>query len=282
MATSTGIMSNYYETSILNHMLRGINLALPTYFWLTVYSNADGAGEADTGTEKTTGVGEFSRVGILRSTELQAIDNLMSNLNALTFAQASSAWGTIYGWGLKNSSTAGNLLFWGLFDTPIVVDAGETLRIAADDLPIALYNLDSTHGGWSAFAASGTINWLVNNTPFTYTQNGTQLALGRNISLDSANNLLSWTECTGTGYARKLMTIGEWSSPSNGTCSNINEQVFIAEAIDGTWGTISDIVLYDNDTGINPIFWGHLPTALVISAGDGFKIPVGGISVQFS
>lgn len=278
MTPSTGIISNYLEYYILNYILRGIDYTLPETIFLNLYST--NAGESDTGTEIIDA--DTPRPPIVRSLDLENNNNIISNKNEISFSQALHNWGTVVGWGLKSSEAGGNLLFYGLLDTPVYISTGQTFKIGAGNMEISFLNSNTTDGGFTSVGVSAAIDWIINSTPFSYTRNGSQLALGRNISLDSNNRFVSWTECSGTGYVRKILSTSAWSIPSSDNISSNNsEQVFTTYSPDNTWGVISHIVLYDNETGAQPIFWGCLPTPITIQTGDGFKIPVNGINIQF-
>jgi hypothetical protein len=286
MATSTGVMSSYLARFLIRNLLRGSNFTLPDYYWVGVYTNPEGAGEADTGTEKTGGMMDLSRVTITLPTDIQIENNIIYNTGVLTFAEAASpGWGTIYGWGIKDAATAGNLLFWGLFDTPIIVSTGQKLRIDAGDLRITLCQANTTNGGWTVFGANEVLKYLINRTTFDWSVSGTQLALGRSVLVNNTTDNLfsSWTEIStsGTGYTRLPMGILDWSYPVDNYTKNVYEMVFTTAAT-ADWGQVSDVVLYDNVTQANPLFWGHISSPITVNAGDGFKISELGFQVQFN
>lgn len=286
MATSTSVMSSYLARFLIRDLLRGSNFTLPETYWVGLYSNTDGAGEADTGTEITTSTWDKARVGISLPTGIQIENNIIYNTGVLTFGEAASpGWGTIYGWGIKDAGTAGNLLFWGLFDNPIVVSTGQRLRIGAGDLRITLCQTNSANGGWTVFGANEVLKYLINRTTFDWSTSGTWLALGRNVQVNNTTDNLfsSWTEIStsGTGYARQPMAILDWSYPTSDYTRNVYEIVFTTAATTD-WGEVSDVVLYDSVTQANPLFWGHLTSPVTVNAGDGFKISEAGFQVQFN
>jgi hypothetical protein len=288
MTTSIGIMSNYLKTTLLNHMLRGISYTMPYgSFHLTSYSSAGGAGDADTGTEKMTGYYDLSRVGIPLHGGLQVSGSTVSNVSDLSFFEAVSGW-TSYGWGIKDLSVGGNLLFWGLWDIVVPVITGEVLRVGPGNLQINFVNpvmpaRSSGYSGWTTFSSLAMANWVSSGSvnPFSWTTTGTQLALGRNVTVNnSSDNLFtSWTEVSGSGYSRQTLLTSAWSVPYDSICSNLNEIVFTDNASE-SWGAITDVMLYDS-TGGSPIFRGNISTPVTVNRGDGFKIPIGGLEVQF-
>jgi hypothetical protein len=294
MGTSTGIISNYLEDKILNHILKGIAYTMPTHMWLTVYTG-DGAGEGNTGLGEIT-IGGYSNVslGLARpeidiSAGALALDGLyIYNTEPIIFTQATTNWGTVTGWGLKDWSgmdyMAGNLLFWGMFDTPIANPSGNTLRIGTNKLRM-VFSTPSTYQayGWTTFSSAAMANWVVNGIPFDWASGGVYIALGRNVILNNTTEQLfsSWTEVntlTCPSYSRKLILANYWNAPVNSTSSNYSEIVFTTDATE-SWGSITDVVLYDT-TNTNPLFWGHLANEIIINIGDGFTFLAEELSVS--
>lgn len=281
MATSTGVISNYLENKILNSLLKGVSYTPPTTRYIALYTDSTGAGDGDSGNELTCT--NYDREQLPPTFVFTISGSMAINPESIVFNQPCSTMGTmVYGWGYRDAATAGNLLFHGLFDSPESLSYYESLRIPAGNLQLSLYGTSTTNGGWGASSASTIISWLVNGTSLGFIPNGAQVALGRDIVLNSGNNLISWTECTGTGYSRKIVPISNWSTSTNGFSYNTSDIVFLSEITDDTWGTISDIVLYDNDTGNIPIFWGHLSIAVTPLKGDGFKISAGSLLVTLN
>jgi len=285
MGISTGVMSNYLETSLLNYAFRGIAFTPPTAYYVTLYSNTTGAGEADTGTEVTTGGYSIGRVSISLPSQIRILNNSIYNLQTLTFSEATYAWGTMYGWGIKDASIGGNLLFWGLFDSAPTINAGDRLRISASQLYITAYQATSLFGGWTTYSANIIWEYLINGTPFNWITGGTYLALGNTVALNNTTDNLfsSWVEISnlGTGYARIPIPNSEWNG-TDGTLLRNTHDISFTENATANWGTVSDIILYDSAISGNPIFWGHLATPITVNSGDGFRIAAGTIQIQFN
>jgi|WetSurSiteA1Bulk_404760.scaffolds.fasta_scaffold00605_7 hypothetical protein len=288
MTTSTGIISNFLENRIAQKALGGPDTGGGVYIppedlFVTVYGSINGAEDADTGYEITDGyIPPHARAAfgdIL-------IDNYtLSNSEIINFDETQVDWGTVYGWGLKDSSAGGNLLFWGLFDASIDIPIGQSLRIDAGNLAIKFASPNTTYGGWTSFSANEMLKWFANVGSFDWTVSGTSLALGNNVIVNNTtdNIFSSWTEIStnGTGYTRQLIPRDAWTVPSDGICKNANQIIFTSVAT-ANWGVVSDVVLYDTVDGTHPLFWGHLTTPVTINAGDGFKIATWGLQIQFS
>jgi hypothetical protein len=293
MATSTGIISNYLENRLLNYLfgLPSQSFTMPTVMYLSLYTSVGGAGDGNTGSElhqSITHIEEPLRPTIDIAAGALALDGLeIYNTEAIIFEQAVRNWGTVTGWGLMDSPThaTGNLLFWGMFDTPVSNPLGNTFKIDIGKLRMIFSQptWSTPRGGWTIFSSTAMADWVVNGNSIDYLITGANIALGRNVIVDNTTNNLfsSWIEiniATCPSYSRKNIISSNWSTPSDGTISNITEVVFTAQATEA-WGSITDVVLYDISTGTKPIFWGHLESPITVLTNDGFAFPIARLSV---
>ena len=78
----------------------------------------------------------------------------------------------------------------------------------------------------------------------------------------------SFTECTGTGYAREAVAVGTgtWDAASGGRSGNTGAIDFGAGAVD--WGTITHVVFMDASSGGNAWIIRALASSQVIGAGN--------------
>ena len=103
--------------------------------------------------------------------------------------------------------------------------------------------------------------------------------IGLLTSAPSDNN--EGTECTGSGYARIRVgdpTQGSFVIGAAGTASNDTE--FRWQDAVNAWGTITHIAVYDEETGGNMLVYGQLTSPVEIGAGDIFKVPPSGFTIQ--
>ena len=127
-------LSNYLENELIDHILRNAAYSSPgTAIWISLYTNSQG--DSDSGTE-VSGSG-YARI---QCTGWDAPSNgATANTAEIDFGTASGgAWGTITSVGIKDSSTAGNLLFYGNLDSPKTVNDGDGFKFAAGDLDVTL------------------------------------------------------------------------------------------------------------------------------------------------
>lgn len=124
-------MSNYLENALINGTIRGTTYTAPTTIYVALYTTDPT--DADTGTEVSGG--SYAR----QSVTFAAPSNGASTNNAaVEFPQATGSWGTV-GWlGLRDASTAGNLLYHTALDVSKPIDNGDIFKIATGNLSVTL------------------------------------------------------------------------------------------------------------------------------------------------
>jgi hypothetical protein len=120
--------SAYLRSRLVKHALGDTSFTMPTNTYLALYT-ADPTVD-DTGTEVTGG--SYARKLLSWGTE----DNGILPTDAVAdFTDLPTA--TITHWGIRDASSAGNLLYFGRFEFPLAVTAGQDLAFAAGDIYIA-------------------------------------------------------------------------------------------------------------------------------------------------
>jgi hypothetical protein len=295
MGITTGVMSNYLENKVLNYLFTGVEYKPPEVRYIALYENSAGPTDSDTGTEQTA---QYATYYERFRTSASSVDSRFIISGSMAYNQEIISWGPAgptwhfyidYGWGIRDSLVGGNLLFWGLLDTPIMNPPEDSLiTLGTGKLQISLCSpLNQTTGGWTAIAATKIINWLTNGStvaPIPWTPaNGMKVALIRNPVFDAGNNLVSWTEVstTGTGYSQQTISASSWDNNSiyqTGTFFFNGHRLIFTEQASSFWGTVSDILLYDS-TSASALYWGHLPTPIVVNQYDKFIIESGALTV---
>ena len=124
-------MSNYLENALINGTLRATTYTAPTTVYVALYTSDPT--DADTGTE-VSGT-SYAR----QSVTFDAPSNGAStNSAAVEFPQAGGSWGTITHIGLRDASTAGNLLYHTPLDASKTIATGDVFRIATGSLSVTL------------------------------------------------------------------------------------------------------------------------------------------------
>ncbi|KAF2379961.1 hypothetical protein BSN82_16885, partial [Acinetobacter baylyi] len=110
-------MSNYLENALINGTLRATTYTAPTTVYLALYTSDPT--DADTGTEVSGG--SYARQSITFGAPSNGVT---TNSADITFPTATGSWGTV-GWiGIRDASTAGNLLYHSPLDASKTIGTG--------------------------------------------------------------------------------------------------------------------------------------------------------------
>lgn len=134
--------SNYAAQAVLNSLFGktsnfGALASAPTIYvaLFTTMPGEDGTG----GTEVSGG--SYARVATVAgdwNAATSADPSVVDNANAVTFPEATGAWGTVVGFGLFDAATVGNYLGGNTFGTSKAPTSGDTPEFAAGDLDVTL------------------------------------------------------------------------------------------------------------------------------------------------
>ena len=122
-------MSNYLENALINGTLRATTYTAPTTVYVALYTSDPT--DADTGTE-VSGT-NYARQSV---TFGSPSNGASTNSAAVEFPQAGSSWGTVAYIGIRDASTAGNLLFHSPLDASKPIATGDVFRIATGSLSV--------------------------------------------------------------------------------------------------------------------------------------------------
>jgi len=125
--------TNYLEGKLLDHLLNTATYTAPTSLWLALFTVVPA--RAGGGTESTGG--SYARQEVAWSSLTQdetGTETVSSVIETFTAMPAS----TLVASGIFDASTAGNLLFYKVFDTSVVVAAGEDVYVSAGNASIKL------------------------------------------------------------------------------------------------------------------------------------------------
>jgi hypothetical protein len=124
-------MSNYLENALVNATLRNTTYTSPATVYLALYTTDPT--DADTGTE-CTGT-SYARQSITFGAPSNGVS---TNSAAIEYPQAGGAWGTITHIGIRDASTAGNLLYHTPLDASKTIATGDVFRVAIGSLSVTL------------------------------------------------------------------------------------------------------------------------------------------------
>lgn len=124
-------MSNYLENALINGTIRATTFTAPTTIYVALYTTDPT--DADVGTEVTGG--SYAR----QSVTFAAPSNGVSASSAtITFPTATASWGTVTHIGLRDASTAGNLLYHTPLDASKTIGSGDVFQITSGSLTVTL------------------------------------------------------------------------------------------------------------------------------------------------
>jgi hypothetical protein len=124
-------ISNYLEDALINGTLRGTTYTAPTTVYVALYTSDPT--DADTGTE-VSGT-SYARQAV---TFGAPSNGATTNSAAVEFPQAGGSWGTVAYIGIRDASTAGNLLYHTALDASKTIATGDVFRIASGSLSVTL------------------------------------------------------------------------------------------------------------------------------------------------
>lgn len=124
-------MSNYLENALINATLRNSAYTSPTTVYLALYTTDPT--DADSGTEVSGSA--YARQSITFGAPSNGVS---TNSAVIEFPQATGSWGTITHIGIRDASTAGNLLYHSPLDASKAIATGDVFRVAIGSLSVTL------------------------------------------------------------------------------------------------------------------------------------------------
>ena len=125
-------LSNYLETKLIDHLLRGVPYTPPS----TVYISVHTADPGETGASEVSGNGYSRYAYTCNQTSWSNVSGVAKNSNLITLPVATGDWGAVTHFGIWDASTGGNLLFSGALTVTKVVNQADTVSFPVDFLNI--------------------------------------------------------------------------------------------------------------------------------------------------
>lgn len=141
MATGNA-KGHYWQKQVLNAALRGTVAANPASVFLALFTVAptDNAGGTEVTTSGTAYVRQTLTAGFAVATDNGATAGATTtNSGAINFPVATANYGTVVAWAIFDAVTAGNMLYWGLWNTAQAVNSGNQFTVPASSLTINEY-----------------------------------------------------------------------------------------------------------------------------------------------
>jgi hypothetical protein len=279
-----GSLSNFAENAWLNHLFGTAYTAVAT---LSLALCTGDPGEAATGASmsEVANANNYTRKTIAFGT---AASRRITQSGAVTFNQASGAWGTVTHWAIVDSATygEGNVLAYGAFSASFAPVSGNTPSVASAQ---AYIEISASSGeGFTTQLCNWMLDKMFRNQ--TYAQPATYIALLDSAGADADTTLTtSGKEIAGTGYARVLVNKAaggspEWEDVADGACDNQHAIAFPTVGAGG-WSAVvgmaivdggtldaGNVLAYDNDQVVD-----QTP-----AAGDTVAFAIGALDVSLS
>lgn len=119
--------SNYLENKILDHVYGGGDYVRPATVYVALFT----AAPSDAGGGTEVAGGSYARAAVTNDAVNfpPAGGGQKSNGTVITFAQATSGWGTVTHWAIFDALAGGNMLNWGALNTPKTIANGDQPQI---------------------------------------------------------------------------------------------------------------------------------------------------------
>ena len=115
--------SNYLAAAMIGHVIGKSTFTAPTDFYLALCTIAPLA--SDTGSTITeVAYTNYVRLHKTAADFSAVVANAVSNSAQWTFATPGATGATAYGWALCDASSAGNVLYFDAFPSPLVIVSG--------------------------------------------------------------------------------------------------------------------------------------------------------------
>ncbi len=124
-------MSNYLENALINATLRNTAYTSVASIFVALYTTDPT--DADSGTEVTGG--SYARTAVTCGAPSNGVS---LNSGDVTVPTCTAAWGTVTHVGLRDASTAGNLLYHSPLDDSKSVGTGDIFKITTGNLSVTL------------------------------------------------------------------------------------------------------------------------------------------------
>jgi hypothetical protein len=279
-----GSLADFAENGFLNHVFgSAFTPAAAMYLALCTADPTDAATGASM--SEVANSNNYTRKAI---TFAAAGSRAVAQTGAVTFNQASGAWGTITHWAVVDNATygSGNVLATGAFSSSFAPVAGNTPSVATGQVTVTISAV-SNHG-FTTYLANKMLDLMFRNVAFS--QPATYVALLDQTGADADTTLTTaGKEVAGTAYARVLVNKAggaspKWTAVATGALDNADAINFTTVG-SGGWSTVVGMALVDGgtlDAGNTLAYDNDNVVDQTPAAGDTVSFAVGALDVSLS
>ena len=270
-----GSISDYLETKLMDHVFGNGEYSKPATVYLGL-STADPTDDASGLAEPVAN--NYEREAV---TFGAAATRAIANSGAVTFNQASGAWGTLTHWALFDALTAGNMMAHGSLSASKGVVTGNTPSVAIGEVEVSFVAGTSADGdGISNYLAEALLDFAFRNQVFAQPDIYLGLCTADIVDSDTGATI---TEVSGSNYARAdtmSTSSSGWENASTGAVENVAAIEFPTPS--GSWGTVTSLALVDAAAVGNLLFYDNTLVAQEPGADDTVEFPIGDIDISMS
>ncbi|MHC1725756.1 MAG: hypothetical protein AB9866_07095 [Syntrophobacteraceae bacterium] len=235
-----GSLSDFAENKLLDHIFNAAYVPAATIYLALCTDDPTDVGTGAVMNE-VANANNYARTAIAFS---PAASRAVMQNGAVTFPQASGAWGSVTHWAIVDSATygVGNMLASGAFSAALNVVANNIPSVPNGEIQISI--AASSGAGFTDYTAHKLLDLMFRNQAFA--KPGTYLALCNAVVADAD---VAITEVTGTSYARKQVNTNGGASPTwdlaaSGALDNTHDIVFPTPGA-GDWTQIAALAIMD-------------------------------------
>lgn len=126
-------ITDYLANKLLDHFMGEADYTAPADVWLALFTTA--TNNSGGGTEVTGG--SYARVQITAAMLAAAASRAITNTSAITFPQATAAWGDITHLAIMDAATSGNMLAQGSATTTQTISTNNIYTVPVGDLDVS-------------------------------------------------------------------------------------------------------------------------------------------------
>lgn len=275
-------LANYLADALLNHCLRGTQLAAPS----TLYVGLSSTATTDAGAYTEPSGNGYSRVAIPCTTgqwnapATSSTLRRITNINPVTFPTASGGnWGTMTHCFIADAASAGNVFWHGALTASVVINNGQAYAMGAGQLAPNFAN----NQNMTEYLMDALLNHCFRGTAFTLP---TTLYAGLSTAATTAAG--GYTELSGNNYARVsyACSTGNWEAPADAG-SNVrrtrNDNAITWPTASAGWSAASHLFLIDTASGAGNVHWhGALSSSVTVGNGQAFSLPADALAITLT
>ena len=264
-----GSLSDALEIELLDHVLKVGAFGVPANIYLAL-STADPLDDGS-GMAEPVG-GAYARV-VCNAWDAAA-GRATANTGAITYVEATGAWGNCTHFALFDAIVGGNFLAHGTLAAPKIIGAGDNPEFAAGDVDI-VFNA----AGLSDYLANALLDHLLKTAPYGVPGNiYACLTTAAIVDADTGTTLQA-KEPTGVGaYARLNHNAYD---PAAGGASENNGAITFVQAT-AAWGLVTHAALTDHLTAGNMLIHLALDAGKNIGNGDTAEFADGAFDITMN